>query len=381
MLNVTEGILSSNETEELLASLDAGYALPSHWYTDQALFAAEREVVLRRSWHFGAHTGQLAKPGDEALCEVAGVPIVLTRATDGEVHGFVNICRHRAHPVVLEPGNRQTMQCLYHGWTYNLDGCLRRAPRAEDELEFDASQFGLVPVQTAVWGPTVWVNVDASGPSFWEWIGELPQRVVEHGLAMDDYSFGFERRWEIDANWKVFLDNAIECYHCPTCHPSLSQVLEMDPELTELTVGTRHWTNSKAPIRSEKTDRYRRGDEDADDVFYNFNWIFPATYFQYVASPSGALSFDIGTVDVQAVDKIVLRSLIFWNKDADETWRSERTARADADPTVSEDVAICNRVQAAHAAGASSPGRLLPRTEWLLQHFQRVLVETMADAA
>ena len=246
--------VTDTERRELLESLEAGFALPSSWYTDRTLFDQERRRLLRRGWHYGAHTGELSEPGDQALCQVAGVPVVLVAGEDGEIRGFVNICRHRAHIVVNEPGNRRTLQCMYHGWTYNLDGCLRRAPRAETELEFDPAEFGLIPVQTAVWGPMVWVNVDRDAPGFFDWIGGLPELVATHGLDLEAQQYAFEGEWEIPTNWKVFLDNAIECYHCPTCHPGLADVLEMDPELHKLSVGGRYWISHEVPFRKSATD-------------------------------------------------------------------------------------------------------------------------------
>lgn len=385
MLSETVGALPQSEADELLASLDAGFALPSRWYTDMNLFARERSAVLRRSWHYGAHVGQLASPGDQALCRIAGVPIVLVRGQDDEIRGFVNICRHRAHQVVLEPGNRKTMQCLYHGWTYNLDGCLRRAPRAESELDFDAAQFGLVPVQTAIWGPMVWVNVNRDAPSFEAWVGDLPEVAASHGLDLTNHAYGFEREWTIDANWKVFLDNAIECYHCPTCHPSLSKVLEMDPDLHDLRIGGRHWIWHEVPYQqsaAEVAEYYGIQVENADEVpRYHFHWIYPTTYFQYRVFDSKVSGFDLGTLDVVAVDRFVFRHRVFLPSGTPAAEIADRTERLTNGETIPEDIAICERVQAAHDADAVPPGRLLPRSEWLLQHFQRVLIETMADTS
>ena len=385
MLSNSAHALPLVEADELLASLEAGFALPSHWYTDRALFAREREFVLRRSWHYGAHLGQLAKPGDQALCRIAGVPVVLTRDDAGEVRGFVNICRHRAHQVVLEPGNRKTMQCLYHGWTYNLDGCLRRAPRAESELEFDPSQFGLVPVQTAVWGPMVWVNLDVEAPPFSDWVGGLPELAASHGLDLSQHVYAFEREWEIGANWKVFLDNAIECYHCPTCHPSLSQVLEMDPDLHILTVGARHWIWHDVPYQKSAEDVAAyygiQAGPTAEPPRYQFHWIYPTTYFQYRVFNSTVSGFDLGTLDVVGVDRFVFRHRVFLPVGTPQAEVDERKHQLATGETIPEDIAICERVQAAHEANAVPPGRLLPRSEWLLQHFQRVLIETMANGA
>jgi choline monooxygenase len=375
---VATGAIAEASSAELLSSLDAGFALPSSWYTDERHFLRERELVLLRGWHYGSHTGVLARDGDRALVDVVGVPVVLVR--DGiEVRGFINVCRHRAHPVAESAGNGQTLECRYDGWTYDLGGRLVETPETAAASHLDSAELGLVPVQTAVWGPTVWVNVDRSAPSLFEWIAGLPELVASDGVDVDSHALVFEDAWDIPANWKVFLDNAIECYHCPTCHPALSQVLEMDPALHELTIGARHRITEKAPLRRDvfgSEEAVRDGPSGDSRVYYHFHWIFPTTYFQYVDVGGG---FDVGTVGVRGVDRIVFRHLTFLPTDLSEAEVAERRARMDADPTISEDVAICERVQRAHASGFAPPGRLLPGSEWLLQHFQRVIVELMTD--
>jgi carnitine monooxygenase subunit len=369
------GALAEAESRELLETLDAGFALPSSWYTDERLFARERERVLLRGWHYGSHTGVLSRSGDQALADIAGVPVVLVR-DDDEIRGFVNVCRHQAHPVVLEEGNRQLLECSYDGWTYDAQGRLAGIPDAAAEA-LDLAELGLIPVQTAVWGPAVWVNVDFSAPPFFEWIEGLPELVASHGVDVDSHALAFEDTWSISANWKVFLDNAIECYHCPTCHPALSQVLEMDPALHELTVGSRFRISHKVPLRQSAVGTAVAMPSSADQgdrIYYHFHWIFPTTYFQYAGA-----GFDIGAIGVRGVDEILFRHLTFLPIGMSEAEVAERRQRLDVDPTVSEDVAICERVQQAHTADFAPPGRLLPGSEWLLQHFQRVIVELMAE--
>jgi choline monooxygenase len=353
------------DTESLLAAADAGRALPSNWYTDESIFQTESERVLRRSWHYGAHVGDLASVGDVSLRDIAGIPIVFTRAGDGEIRGFVNICRHRAHPVVLEPGNRkrETLQCLYHGWTYDFEGELLRAPRAEYETaKFDKSACGLVPVQVHMWGPTVWVNPDLTAPSFEEWTAGLADEVAANGIDVDDHFMAIEREFYIRANWKVFLDNAIECYHCPTCHSQLSSVLVMNPHRQTTTIGNNNWSTHQIPFRHE-------------DRQYFFHWIFPTTYFQYAGQ-----GFDIGAIEVVGIDRIVFRSFTFVPEGTSVQEIANREKRLDESPTIPEDVDICERVQRAHEAGVAPPGQLLPKSEELVLHYQRTLIEMMASS-
>jgi phenylpropionate dioxygenase-like ring-hydroxylating dioxygenase large terminal subunit len=376
-MSQTIGTSSPFDAAQIIDSLDAGLALPSNWYTDAPHFAHERDIILRRSWHYAAHIGELATVGDQIVTDVAGVPVVLLCDESNEIRGFVNICRHRAHPVVLESGNRKTLQCLYHGWTYNLDGCLRRAPRAESELDFDPGSLGLVPVQVAVWGPTVWVNVDLGAPSFNAWISGLPELVERRGLDLQGHSYAFERSWTIRTNWKVFLDNATECYHCPTCHPGIASALEMDPDLQDFLIGGRYWISHSIPYRRDAWRKLYPNkaalSDRAEPPLYHFHWIFPLTYLQY----KGAEEFDIGTIAVEAVDRIRFRHLVFLPLDATPEERESRRERLDADMTIPEDIQICERVQRSHEADFAPPGRLLSRSESLLQHFQRVEIEMM----
>src|ERR687886_523281 len=87
------------------------------------------------------------------------VPVVVMRDGDGGLRGFVNVCRHRGHPVALEDGNARRLQCRYHGWTYGLDGRLTGAPRCRLEPGFDKSELGLQPVAVDVWRDLVFVNL------------------------------------------------------------------------------------------------------------------------------------------------------------------------------------------------------------------------------
>jgi phenylpropionate dioxygenase-like ring-hydroxylating dioxygenase large terminal subunit len=367
-------------TKDLIDAAAAGYALPSSWYTDAAIYEQERDRILRRSWQFVAHTGKLREVGDQFICEIGEVPILLVRDEQSEIRGFVNICRHRAHPVVHEPGNRRTLQCLYHGWTYDLDGCLRRAPRAEAELDFDESQFGLQPVQVALWGPTIWVNVDVAAPPFAEWVNGLPDLVASHGIDVSSHVHALEREWTIRANWKVFLDNANECYHCPTCHPSLSKVLVMDAESREIDVAGPYRLSAEAPIRKDVWESYYGIESspfaDGEEPRYHFHWIFPTTYFQY----KGRSDFEIGTMDVRGIDEIRFKHMIFMPAGASAEAIARRRESLETNPTIDEDVEICERVQQSHRARFSPPGRLLPRSEEAVQHFQRVLLAMLGDS-
>lgn len=362
--------LSREQADALLRDIDGGTALPTRWYSDPAIFAAEVERIHRRAWHFATHTGDLQKPGDVYVRQIAGVPIVLVRDADAELRGFLNICRHRGHPVVIEAGNRKTLQCHYHAWSYGLDGSLRNAPRSAGDPAFVPAELGLIPIQTHVWGPMVWVNLSAAAPSFPEWIDGMPGLLAERGLDVDDHVFAFDNEWPIDANWKVFQDNTIECYHCPTAHPELSRVLEMNPASHDMQIGGRYWIHHRIPFRPGFESGITFKAVSGEQLHYYYNWIFPGTYLQHAGR-----GFDIGSLDIVDVDHIRFRHLCFLPADTPPRILAKGRAQLEADATIGQDVVICNRVQRSHATGLAPSGRMLLAPEFLLRHFQRLIVE------
>lgn len=365
--------LAGWDSEILHSQIDAGYLLPTQWYGDPAIFQAELESIHRRAWHFATHTGDLSQPGDVYVRSIAGVPVLLTRGEDGQVRGFINICRHRGHPVVLESGNKPKLFCPFHGWTYGLDGKLLRAPRGEGDARFDPAEFGLVPIQTHVWGPMVWANLDLAAPAFETWIEGMPGFMAERGLDVTEHDFGFGHSWDIPCNWKIFQDNTIECYHCPTTHPELAGVLEMKPELQVFGVGGRHWIHHTIPFRPHFHGSLTTREVEGRPFNYYYHWIFPTTYLQY-----SGLGFDIGALDIVAVDKIAFRHICFMPKGTPQAKLDQGAAQIAVDATILQDVDLCTRVQAGHASGMAPTNRVFPEPEFLLSHFQHVIVDMVA---
>src|SRR4029077_3222809 len=106
-----------------------------------------------------------------------------------------------------------------------LDGSLRSAPRADREESFDPGELGLRPVQVHVWGPLVFVNADLDPPPLPSSLGSLPELIDPTGLV-------FRERFdtELEANWKVAIENYLECYHCPVADKVFSALDDVEPD-------------------------------------------------------------------------------------------------------------------------------------------------------
>src|SRR5262249_42394437 len=138
--------------------------LPYAWYADEDVFRLEQERIFEPAWHYAGHLGEAAEPGHYFTTRAGRVPLVIVRGRDGGLGCFVNVCRPRGFEVAQGCGRRETLQCAYHAWTYDLDGSLRAAPRSDREPEFPREELGLKPASVARWGPFVFVNTSSDAP-------------------------------------------------------------------------------------------------------------------------------------------------------------------------------------------------------------------------
>ena len=46
-------------------------------------------------------------------------------------------------------------------------------------------------------------------------------------FAMQDLRVGVRLVYEVEANWKIIVENYNECLHCPTVHPELVKVVPL----------------------------------------------------------------------------------------------------------------------------------------------------------
>jgi phenylpropionate dioxygenase-like ring-hydroxylating dioxygenase large terminal subunit len=174
--------------------------LPWDWYVSPEVLRAEQEEIFRRAWHYAGPAEWVAEPGERFPCHAGDVPLVVVRDRDATLRAFVNVCRHRGSVVVSERGRRETLQCPYHAWTYDLDGQLRTAPRSEREGSFDAAELGLVPAGVSEWGPFVFVNADPDAAPLAHALGDVPELLARAGTDVVGLVFRERAMYGLAAN-------------------------------------------------------------------------------------------------------------------------------------------------------------------------------------
>jgi choline monooxygenase len=341
--------------------------LPYTWYADPAVATAEHERIFRRSWQYVGHTGELDGPGSMFPTQLAGLPVVVVLDRDEELRAFLNVCRHRGTVLVNEPQRRGTIQCPYHAWTYGLDGSLRGAPRSKEEPDFDMDGLGLVPLQAGSWGPFLFANADMEAPSLELALGDMPDTVAENGLDVHSLRFHHRVGYEIQANWKIAVENYLECYHCQLNHPDFVKVIDEGRQRMEAT-GLR--LSQFPPVHPDAYTDAAPYDVSDSVPTAQYHILFPAMKFN--VNP-GRPNLSIGPMWPLATDRTAAWFDYFFAEGTDEGWIEEMLA---FDNQVgSEDTGLVEAVQRGAASGALPHGRLLTRTERLIGTFQEMVRE------
>jgi Rieske 2Fe-2S family protein len=207
--------------EELIADHRPGYALEQRFYTDPAIYELELERIIMRNWIMVAHESEFAEIGDFKTVQIAHESAIIVRGSDGDIKAFANVCRHRGSLVCLESsGNTRKFTCPYHGWMYDIDGNLTAARSMADG--FDKSEYGLKTVSVDVLGGLIFICFSDKPASL-----ENARQELAEPMAMFDFDnlkLAAHRSYDIDANWKLSIENYAECYHCATAHPEYAQM-------------------------------------------------------------------------------------------------------------------------------------------------------------
>jgi phenylpropionate dioxygenase-like ring-hydroxylating dioxygenase large terminal subunit len=356
-----------------VATTAAPHTLPYDWYADPAVLRVEQERIFAGAWQYVCPAARLSDPGRLIAAHAGHIPVLLVRGRDDVLRGFVNVCRHRGSLLCEGEAHRLTIQCPYHAWTYDLDGSLQNAPRADREEGFDRDELGLLPVAVDTWGPFVFANPDADAAPLAEQLGELPQLVADGGIEIDGIEFSFRADVEpYDANWKVIVENFLECYHCAVAHPSLSKAID---------VGAEAYLLETRPTFSSQLAVARNGGGGIYDATGavdrgQFHFLFPNTVINVMP---GQPNLSIGPVLPLAAERTSRYLDYFFAPAVDEDWKREYLA---LDETVgAEDRVLVERVQAGIRSGALAHGRLMPQSERLIAHFQGLVLAAVGGEA
>jgi phenylpropionate dioxygenase-like ring-hydroxylating dioxygenase large terminal subunit len=206
--------------------------LAGSYYTDPDIFALEQRAIFSADWLCVARAGDIVEPGQFQTVQAGTESVIVVRQRDGGLRAFLNVCRHRGARVCPDGSGQvgRYLRCSYHAWSYDLDGRLAAAPNLARMPDIDRTEYGLVPVALREWLGYAWICLAAAPPSFEERVmgtaaGRLGSVEAIDAYRLDALAVGRRIVYDVAANWKLIVENFMECYHCSTIHPELVSVL------------------------------------------------------------------------------------------------------------------------------------------------------------
>lgn len=220
--------------ERIFNETPAARGLPGEAFTSKEFLELEHRTIFTENWVCIGFAHEVAEPGDVHPLDFAGLPLLMVRDREGTVRVFHNVCPHRGMRVVREPGRKKrSLACPYHCWTYDLKGKLLSRPffNGPDDPKGKVAEADDLPalseIRTTCWFDAVFVNLDGKAPVFEEYarqfldlVEPFGDRTVSHPVGKLDY--------DLKANWKLVLENAIDSYHIAWVHPGLQQSTPME---------------------------------------------------------------------------------------------------------------------------------------------------------
>jgi choline monooxygenase len=345
--------------------IEQAETIPSSWYTHHDVLELEKQCLLSQHWQLVGHESQVKNTGDQLVANIAGQPIIVARGNDNTLRGFYNVCRHRGGPIAMENCNSHMLQCKYHGWTYTLDGMLRGVPKFDRAELFDKKDYGLIPIEVDVWDGLVFVRCRSFHNQS---LKELVRGISERIAPVQIHSMNFYKRvtYELDCNWKVYVDNFLEGYHIPIVHPELGKLLDCQQYVTET---FDYYSLQYSPFTSGDTI-YGQGKGEA---------------YYYFIFPNMMLNILPGRLQTNLILPLShRRTLVVFDYYYDDIASPEALKKIHDDIEYSEtiqqeDIEICEHVQRGLESSAYDKGRFSVEMEQGVYHFQNLLKKSFKN--
>lgn len=200
--------------------------VPYRLFSDPEIYELEQQRIFRGSvWNFLCLEIDLPNAGDYKTATIGEIPVVVTRNENGDLHGMINRCAHKGALVCLkERGNAKMLRCVYHTWSYDLQGRLKgiafrnglngKGGMPED---FDPANHRLEPFKVEAYCGIVFGTFSDATPPVEEYLGDTMAGFFKRSLGRPLKLLGMHSQI-IHNNWKLYAENSRDSYHATLLH-------------------------------------------------------------------------------------------------------------------------------------------------------------------
>lgn len=352
------------------------FTLPARYYTSPDIFNAEKTAIFYRTWHYAGHVSQVADPGMFLTTRIHNQNVFVARGRDGELRAFFNVCAHRGHELLQGTGKKNVITCPYHAWAYDFDGRLVSARNSENVAGFDKCDFTLKPVRVEVFCGLVMINLDPDAKPFAEQMSGLEDEIRKYLPRVDELAFAQRDTYNVDANWKVLVDNFLECYHCAPAHKDFVDLVDMDSYRT-----ITHKRYSSQCSSTPKSNKNRAFEFETGDVDFGYAGFFVWPNFTIWIYP-GEPNLSVLQMNPDDVETCI-EYQDWFTLGGEVTPQLQDAIAYQKDVLQPEDIGLCESVQKGLHSLGYNQGRfivdegLTELSEHAVHHFQRMVAEAL----
>ena len=374
---MSSSILNFEETDApFLADPAHSFTMPARFYTSDEVYELEKDAIFYKTWHYACHVSQVTEPGAFFTTKIHEQNLFITRGRDNELRAFYNVCAHRGHELVAGHGRKSLITCPYHAWTFDLQGNLVSARNSENVANFDRCEFSLKPVRLEVFCGMVMINLDPDATPFTEQFDGLEDEIRQYMPSVDDLAFAQRDTFEVESNWKVLVDNFLECYHCAPAHLDFVDLVDMNSYRT--ITHKRYSAQCAAAPRTTSSKAFSFEPGDVDFGYAGFFvwpnmtiWIYP-----------GEANLSVLQMNPTAPAK-TLEYQDWFTPGGVLTSQLKEAADYQKDVLQPEDIGLCESVQRGLYSKGYNQGRFIvdkgktELSEHAVHHFQTMVMEAL----
>jgi phenylpropionate dioxygenase-like ring-hydroxylating dioxygenase large terminal subunit len=265
--------LISHTKNKTTDQAEATFQEPVENYLDEELFASEIELIFKRIPLPLALSCELPEKNNHKAIEVVGVPVVITRDSQGQVHAMLNVCRHRGALICSAGlGTSRALTCPYHAWSYGMDGQLKGLYGESTFGDFDKSERNMIKLPCVekhgvifvCLTPELEIDIDS-------WLGDFAP--ILESLKLADCHL-FSTRMMPGPNWKVAIEGYLEGYHFASLHKDTV----FKTNLSNTATFDGHGAHERVAFALREIENHLDDPEDTWDPTANvgtINWLFP----------------------------------------------------------------------------------------------------------
>ena len=352
------------------------FTIPARFYTDPEIYELEKEAIFYRNWWCMGHKSQVSEAGQYLTAQIHEQSVFVVRDRAGELKAFYNVCPHRGHELLEGQGRANLIVCPYHAWSFDLDGSLKAARNTQDMGSFKKCDFGLKPIRVEVFCGFVFVNLDPDAVPLKDQTEHLEEEIRHYCPQIEELQFAQRDTYDVACNWKVMIDNFLECYHCHPAHKDFVDLVDMDSYRT--TVHGIFSSQVSGAARSTDNNAYKFEKGDVDFGYAGWFLFLYLTIWVYPGEPN------ISTLQIiPAGNGRTIEYQDWFVPEGEATKQLQDAMDYQKEVLQPEDVALCEKVQKGLNSKGYNQGRFVidsemsELSEHAVHHFQSLVVKAL----